>query len=62
MSRSDETEAFVRVPLEVSHSAFAPHVAKAVGPLFVLFDGYEPPQEIIEKCVQKMIKREMSKV
>ncbi len=59
MSHSDEAEAFVRVPLEVSHSALAPHVAKVVGPLFVLFDGYEPPQEIIEKCVQKMIKREM---
>ena len=61
-SHSDEAEAFVYVPLEVSHSALAPHVAKAVGPLFALFDGYEPPQEIIEKCVQKMIKRAMDKI
>ena len=61
-SHSNEAEAFVHVPLEVSHSALAPHVAKAVGPLFVLFDGYEPLEEIIEKCVQKMIKREMDKI
>ena len=59
VSRSEAVKAFVRVPLEVSHSALAPHVAEAVGPLFALFDGYETPQEIIEKCVQNMIERKM---
>ena len=59
MSHSDAAKAFVRVPLEVSHSALAPHVAEAVGPLFALFDGYVPSQEIIEKCVRKMIERKM---
>ena len=58
-SHSDAAEAFVHVPLEGSHSALAPHVAKAVGPLFALFDGYAPPQEIIEKCVRNMIERKM---
>ena len=59
MSHSDAAEAFVRVPLEVSHSALAPHVAEAVGPLFALFDGYVLSQEIIEKYERKMIERKM---
>ena len=58
-SHSEAAEAFVRVPLEVSHSALAPHVADAVGPLFALFDGYTPSQELIETCVRKMIERRM---
>ena len=58
-SHSEAAEAFVRVPLEVSHSALAPHVADAVGLLFVLFDGYTPSQELIETCVRKMIERRM---
>ena len=58
-SHNNEAEAFVRVPLEVSHSALAPYVATAVGTLFASFDGYNLPQEIIEKCVQKLIERKM---
>ena len=58
-SYDDVTQGFVHVPLEVSNSALAPYVAQAVGPLFALFDGYEPPQEIIENCVRKMIERKM---
>ena len=58
-SHNNAAKAFVSVPLEAPHSALAPHVAKAVGPLFVLFDGYVPPQNIIENCVRKMIERKM---
>ena len=58
-SHSDVAEADIHIQLEVSHSALAPHVAKAVGPLFALFDGYKLPQETIEECVQKLIKRKM---
>lgn len=59
-SHSDMAEGFVRVPVDISHSALGPHVAEAVGPLFSLFDGYEPSQEIIETCVQLMIGRKMN--
>ena len=58
-SHNNSVKAFVCVPLEAPHSALAPHVAEAVGPLFALFDGYEPPQATIENCVRKMIERKM---
>ena len=58
-SHSSTAEAFVRIPVELPHSALAPHVATAVGPLFALFDGYSPPQELMETCVRKMIERKM---
>ena len=50
---------FVHVPLEIPHSALAPYVAIAVGPLFSSFDGYTPPQKLIETCVRKLIERKM---
>ena len=58
-SHSAVADAFVQVSLETPHSALAPYVKVAVGPLFTSFDGYTPSQEIIETCVRKMIERRM---
>ena len=58
-SRSAAAESFVEVPLEIPHSALAPHVAVVVGPLFASFDGYTASKELIETCVRKMIERKM---
>ena len=58
-SHSAVAESFVRVPLEIPHSALAPHVEMAVGPLFTSFNGYAPSSELIETCVRKMIERKM---
>ena len=58
-SHSADAESFVRIPLEIPHSALAPHVEMAVGPLFTSFDGYAPSSELIETCVRKMIERKM---
>ena len=59
-SRSPDAEAFVRLPVETPHNALAPHVRIAVGPLFALFEGYSPSQELIESCVRKMVERTMA--
>ncbi|MCY3856947.1 MAG: hypothetical protein OXF78_11715 [Rhodospirillales bacterium] len=58
-SRSAAAESFVEVPIETPHSALAPHVAVAVGPLFAAFDGYTPSPELIETSVRRMIERKM---
>lgn len=58
-SHSTVAESFVRVPLEIPHSALAPHVELAVGPLFTSFDGYVPSSQLIETCVRKMTERKM---
>ena len=58
-SHSPAVEAFVQVPVETPHSALAPHVAIVMGPLFASFDGYAPPQELLETCVRKLIERKM---
>ena len=58
-SHSAEADAFVQVPVEIPHSALAPYVNLAVGPLFASFDGYAPSQDLIESCVRKMIERKM---
>ena len=57
-SRSSVAKSFVQVPLETPHSALAPFVSIAVGPLFASFNGYEAPQKWVETCVQKMIQRQ----
>ena len=58
-SRSGAADSYVELPLEIPHSALAPHVGLAVGPLFASFDGYMASQEIIETSIRKMIRREM---
>ena len=58
-SHSLAAKAFVQVPLETPHSALAPYVSIAVGPLFALFNGYEAPQSLVEICVRKMTQRNM---
>lgn len=58
-SHSAVAESFVRVPLDIPHSALAPHVELVVGPLFTSFDGYTPSPRLIETCVRKMIERKM---
>ena len=58
-SHSSAAKAFVQVPIETPHSALAPYVSIAVGPLFVLFNGYEAPQSLVETCVRKMTQRNM---
>ena len=58
-SRSAAAVSFVEVPIETPHSALAPHVAVAVGPLFAAFDGYTPSPELIETSVRRMIERKM---
>ena len=58
-SRSGTVDSYVEVPLEIPHSALAPHVRQAVGPLFASFDGYMASPELIETSIRKMIRREM---
>jgi hypothetical protein len=59
LSAMNEAKSFVEVPLDTPHSALAPFVAVAAGALFSCFDGYQPPQSLIEDCVQKMVERRM---
>lgn len=59
-SHSSAIDSFVSVPVDTPHSALAPYVSTAVAPLFALFDGYSPSQEIVETCVRKMIERKMN--
>ena len=58
-SRSDSVDSYVEVPLEIPHSALAPHVRETIAPLFASFDGYAAPLELMETRVRKMIAREM---
>ena len=58
-SHSQGVKTFVQVPVETPHSALAPFVADAIGPLFASFDGHVPSLDLVETCVQKMIQREM---
>ncbi|MCJ9671436.1 RNA-binding domain-containing protein [Neorhizobium sp. SHOUNA12B] len=58
-SRSRSISSYAEVPLDTPHSALAPHVAQAVGPLFSAFDGYQPSMELIEGCVERMVTRKM---
>ena len=58
-SHSSTTDSFISVPVDTPHSALAPYVSTAVAPLFALFDGYSPSQELVETCVRKMIERKM---
>lgn len=58
-SHTSNIDSFVSVPVETPHSALAPYVYTAIAPLLALFDGYAPPQELVENCVRKMIERKM---
>lgn len=58
-SRSSTAEAYVTVPLETSAGALAPYVRAAVAPLFSVFEGYEPPADLVETSVRKLIERKM---
>lgn len=58
-SRSSTAEAYVTVPLETSAGALAPYVSAAVAPLFSVFEGYEPPADLVETSVRKLIERKL---
>jgi hypothetical protein len=58
-SRSASADSYVQIPLETPYSALAPYVAKAVAPLFALFDGYAPSAELVETSTRKLIERKM---
>ena len=58
-SRSDAVDSYVEVPIEIPHSALAPHVKEAVAPLFASFNGYMVSLELVERSISKMISREM---
>ena len=56
-SHSHGVKTFVQVPVETPHSALAPFVAAAIGPLFASFEGHIPSLDLVETCVKKMIQR-----
>lgn len=58
-SHSDTVDSYLEVPLETPYSALAPYVAKAVAPLFAVFDGYAPNSELVETSVRKLIERKL---
>ena len=52
-------DAYVAVPVDTPVTSLAPHVSRAVGPLFAKFDGYEPASNLIETCVRMLAERKM---
>jgi hypothetical protein len=49
----------LRPPLDTPHLAIAPHVTKAIAPLFAVFGGYELPPQAIEEAVRQSIERRL---
>ena len=58
-SHSDRASSTVLVPLETPPGALAPYVAKAVAPLFSLFDGYQPAHPLVEDAVARLVERRL---
>jgi hypothetical protein len=58
-SAESAAQSFVAVPIGTPHGALAPYVSEAVAPLFSLFDGYQPPQAIVEDAVQRLVERRL---
>ena len=58
-SATNLAQGFTEVRLDTPHSALAPYVRNAVGPMFVTFSGYEPSLALIEDCVKRLVERNM---
>lgn len=58
-SATATVDAFVEVPLDTPHVAIAPHVARAVAPLFAVFGGYEVGAQLVEEAVRQLVERRL---
>jgi hypothetical protein len=58
-SATEDAESFVAVPVDTPHAALEPYVSIAVRSLFSVFDGYEPPQAVVEDAVKRLIERRL---
>lgn len=59
-SSAQAAESFVSLDVATPHAALAPYVARATGPLFSVFDGYEPPLATIEEAVKRLVERRLT--
>jgi len=59
VASDDSVDSFVELNLDTPHSALAPYVLKAVAPLFVIFEGYQPPDRLVEDAVKRVVERKL---
>lgn len=56
-SRADAAASYTSMPVGTPALSLAPYVSAAVAPLFVLFDGFELSDAVIEDLVRKLVER-----
>ena len=52
-------DTFVEIPLDTPLSALTPYVEQATKELFLLFDGYTLPSEVVEGWVRRLLERRL---
>jgi len=58
-AHDDTVTSFVEVPIATPLSAISPYVSDAIRKLFVLFDGFELSQSIVEHWTQRLLERRL---
>ncbi len=52
-------DAFVQIQLDTPHLALAPHLGKALAPLFAVFGGYEAKDQMVKEAVKQLVERRL---
>jgi hypothetical protein len=58
-SQTSTASSFVELSLDTPHSALAPAVKQATAPMFANFNGYQPPDSVVEASVKALIERNL---
>ena len=59
VSRQDEVITSINIPVDIAPEAISDYVQKVTSKLFIVFSGFEAPEEVVNDLVVRLIKRNL---